>query len=76
MNYFEKWRIEMGELTNFYLIGHSFGGYMMGNYASRHHQHIKRLILSSSIGIIERPKDYNHKKDLKGMVDAKTGKKY
>ena len=32
----EKWRIAMGELTDFYLVGHSFGGYLAGLYASFH----------------------------------------
>ena len=32
----ERWRIEMGELTNFYLCAHSYGAYLMGTYASRH----------------------------------------
>jgi pimeloyl-ACP methyl ester carboxylesterase len=34
IDYFEKWRVEMGNLHDFYLVGHSFGGYMMGNYAN------------------------------------------
>jgi predicted alpha/beta-fold hydrolase len=37
MDYFEKWRVEMGNLQEFYLVGHSFGGYMMGNYATNYH---------------------------------------
>ena len=32
----EKWRIAMGDLTDFYLVGHSFGGYLGGLYASFH----------------------------------------
>jgi pimeloyl-ACP methyl ester carboxylesterase len=33
VNYLENWRKEMN-LTDFYLAGHSFGGYLVGNYAS------------------------------------------
>ena len=39
--YFENWRVAMGNLTGFYLAAHSFGGYVMGNYAVKYHQHIK-----------------------------------
>ena len=37
VEYFEKWRIQMGDLKNFYLAGHSFGGYLIGNYALKYH---------------------------------------
>jgi pimeloyl-ACP methyl ester carboxylesterase len=33
LNYMEKWRIAMGNLTGFYIAGHSFGGFIVGNYA-------------------------------------------
>lgn len=39
------------ELTGFYLAAHSFGGYIMGNYALKYTQHIKRVILISPIGV-------------------------
>ena len=41
----------MGNLKDFYLVGHSFGGYMMGNYANQYYKHIKKLILVSPVGI-------------------------
>ena len=31
---FEKWRLVMNDMTQFYLAGHSFGGYISGVYAS------------------------------------------
>lgn len=40
------------QLTNFYLSGHSFGGFVVGNYALKHHQHIKKLLLMSPIGVL------------------------
>jgi alpha-beta hydrolase superfamily lysophospholipase len=49
----------MGNLTDFYLSAHSFGGYIMGNYAAAYHKHIKKVLLVSPIGIKERPKDYD-----------------
>ena len=30
----EKWRVNMGDLTNFYVAAHSYGGYLFGSYAS------------------------------------------
>lgn len=48
--YIERWRKAM-DVTNFYLLGHSYGGYMAGSYASKYHQHIKKLILCSPIGL-------------------------
>mgnify|MGYP001037924200 CR=1 FL=1 len=32
-------------------MGHSFGGYICGNYALKYHNHIRKLILLSPIGI-------------------------
>lgn len=37
VNYFEAWRVAMNNLTNFYLVGHSFGGYIVGNYILKNH---------------------------------------
>lgn len=35
-NYFESWRVGMGNLKDFYLSGHSFGGYLVSNYAVKY----------------------------------------
>jgi pimeloyl-ACP methyl ester carboxylesterase len=51
VEYFEKWRIEMDNLTDFYLSGHSYGGFMVGHYACKYHQHIRKLLLLSPVGI-------------------------
>jgi cardiolipin-specific phospholipase len=51
VDYLEKWRLAMDNLTDFILAGHSFGGYVVGNYALKYHQHIKKLLLLSPIGI-------------------------
>jgi len=34
INAMEQWRISMGNLTDFFLVGHSYGGYVTGTYAS------------------------------------------
>jgi len=34
IGYLEKWRIAIGNLTDFILAGHSYGGYISGTYAS------------------------------------------
>jgi len=40
-----------GEFTQFILAGHSLGGYIIGNYALKHHRHMKKLIFLSPIGL-------------------------
>lgn len=45
------------ELTQFVLLGHSFSGYIAGNYALAYPQHVKKLILISPIGMRVQPKD-------------------
>jgi cardiolipin-specific phospholipase len=61
----EHWRIAMGNITDFYLIGHSFGGHLMGNYAVAYRQHIKQLLLLSPIGILQRPPGFDYFEDRK-----------
>lgn len=34
--FLEEWRKAMGDLKGFYLAGHSFGGYICGNYAVKY----------------------------------------
>jgi pimeloyl-ACP methyl ester carboxylesterase len=47
----ESWRENFGNLTGFVLAGHSFGGYISGNYAAKYPQHVKKLLLISPIGV-------------------------
>lgn len=42
VNYLEQWRLNISkilpkELKGFYLLGHSFGGYIASNYALKFH---------------------------------------
>ncbi|XAR64168.1 1-acylglycerol-3-phosphate O-acyltransferase [Bertholletia excelsa] len=46
---FEEWR-KAKNLSNFILLGHSFGGYIAARYALKHPEHIKHLILVGSAG--------------------------
>ena len=48
----------MGDLTDFYLSGHSFGGYLMGTYAATNPQHVKKLFLLSPLGIKYPPENF------------------
>lgn len=48
----------MGNLTDFYLCGHSYGGYLSGTYAARYPQHIKKLLLLSPLGLKTRPENF------------------
>jgi len=46
----EAWRVRKN-ITQFNLCGHSLGGYLSVCYAEKYPQHVKRLILSSPVGI-------------------------
>jgi len=58
VEYFERWRKTM-DISGFYLAGHSFGGYLSGLYAAKYHQHIKKLLLLSPIGVKTMPPNYD-----------------
>ncbi|KAJ7966830.1 1-acylglycerol-3-phosphate O-acyltransferase [Quillaja saponaria] len=46
---FEAWR-KAKNLSNFILLGHSFGGYVAAKYALKHPEHIQHLILVGPAG--------------------------
>lgn len=37
-------------MESFYLVGHSFGSYVAGNYANKYHKYIKKMLLMSPLG--------------------------
>ena len=51
VQFIEKWRIAYGSLTDFYLAGHSFGGFISALYAIKYKQNIKKLLMLSPLGI-------------------------
>jgi len=46
-------------LTNFYLAGHSFGGYICGHYAYRYPEHLKKILMLSPAGVVWVPPDFD-----------------
>lgn len=57
----EQVRVGLGlDKDNFYLLGHSWGGILAVEYALRHGEHIKGLIISSMMMSVP---DYNHYAD-------------
>ena len=73
VEYLERWRKEMGDLDDFYLAGHSYGGYLVGNYASKYPERIKKLLLLSPLGVNSKidPKDVGFKKMTKSKEERK-----
>ena len=59
-------------LTNFYLAGHSFGAYMIGQYAYRYPQHVKKFVMLSPLGVKFYTKDELKKYD--SLDKLKKGK--
>ena len=55
----EKWRVNMDNLTNFFIAAHSYGGYLFGTYAARHPQHVRKLLLLSPLGVKDKPENYS-----------------
>uniref|UniRef100_A0A1I8FBL0 AB hydrolase-1 domain-containing protein n=1 Tax=Macrostomum lignano TaxID=282301 RepID=A0A1I8FBL0_9PLAT len=53
----EEWRKAEG-LNEVILLGHSFGGYLAFNYALRHPNSVRKLILADPWGLLERPDNH------------------
>ena len=69
----EEWRIKLG-LDNFYILGHSLGGYLTNHYLHRYNPKVHGVFMISPAGIIKRnKKEFN--KYIKEMESPKTGKK-
>ena len=59
VGFLENWRKAFGDLKDFYLAGHSFGGYVCGNYAIKYPQYIKKLLMLSPVGVCKKPDNYD-----------------
>lgn len=53
----------MGDLKDFYLAGHSFGGFICGHYAIKYPQYIKKLLMLSPVGLPKRPDNFDLSKE-------------
>ena len=58
VDFLEKWRIAMGDIRDFFLAGHSFGGYICGHYAIKHSDKIRKLLMLSPAGVVVKPENY------------------
>ena len=54
----------MGGISDFVLIGHSFGGYVSGLYATRYPHHVKKLLMLSPLGVSHMPEGFDHVKEF------------
>ncbi len=57
IDFLERWRVAMGDMKDFYLAGHSFGGFVCGLYAHRYPQNIRKLLMLSPVGVPYRSTD-------------------
>eukprot|EP01117_Protostelium_nocturnum_P009962 TRINITY_DN354_c0_g1_i1.p1 TRINITY_DN354_c0_g1~~TRINITY_DN354_c0_g1_i1.p1 ORF type:complete len:385 (-),score=146.94 TRINITY_DN354_c0_g1_i1:128-1282(-) len=64
----ENWRNSSGIDGKFNLLGHSFGGYLAGNYALRYPQNINHLVLVDPWGVPHRPEDAEKNYTLKWKI--------
>ncbi|EDQ84966.1 uncharacterized protein MONBRDRAFT_29634 [Monosiga brevicollis MX1] len=57
----EAWRAAQG-IEQMVVAGHSFGGFIAGNYALRHPERVQRLVLLDPWGLPQKPDDHNFSK--------------
>ncbi|PAA84892.1 hypothetical protein BOX15_Mlig033869g1 [Macrostomum lignano] len=63
----EEWRKAEG-LNEVILLGHSFGGYLAFNYALRHPNSVRKLILADPWGLLERPDNHQPSRRWIGVL--------
>lgn len=64
VDWLEKWRVAMGDMKDFVLAGHSFGGYVSGLYTIKHPQNVKKLLMLSPLGVSKVPHDFDLEKEI------------
>ena len=67
VDWLERWRKAMGDLKDFILAGHSFGGYVCGLYACKYHKYIRKLLLLSPFGVSSKPEDWTLENELQSL---------
>ena len=71
----EQVRIALGlDASNFFLLGHSWGGVLAIEYALRYQQHIKGLVISNMMSSIPAYNDYAEKILMPPMDQVKLAK--
>ena len=61
VRFIEAWRKALN-LTNFYLVGHSLGGYLSTQYCRHYHAHVRKLVLLSPVGFTEKPRNFDYER--------------
>ena len=61
VRFVEEWR-KVSNITNFFMCGHSLGGFISTLYTIKYPHHVKKLFLISPIGFSEKPKDFDIKR--------------
>jgi len=57
VNSIEEWRKKMN-IDQFYILGHSLGGYIVARYALRYPERVIHLILADPVGVPRKPKEW------------------
>jgi pimeloyl-ACP methyl ester carboxylesterase len=59
--------VSFGDIKDFILAGHSFGGFTVGLYAIKYHHYIKKLLMLSPAGVHSKPADFNLDEELENF---------
>ena len=73
VDWLERWRKAMGDLKDFILAGHSFGGYVCGLYACKYHKYIRKLLMLSPFGVSSKPEDWTLEGELQRLPKRPPG---
>ena len=74
VKFIEAWRAALN-ITDFFLVGHSLGGFLATQYCGRFSNHIKKVVLLSPIGFTEKPRNFDYSRmESLDLIDLETGK--